>query len=323
MQRFAPPLLRLPRALQWPAGATLGLIAFALLLAALAAALRDAAPPPPLPRFAFTSDQGGSIDLYVSAADGGLPLRLTEDAAFDGDPAWSPDRSRIIFASEQDGNVDLYVVDVDGGAVERLTDDPAPDLHPAWSPDGKKIAFTADRFDEYEHDYDGNAEIVVLDLETRGLTRITHDPADDAFPAWSPDGQRIVFASQRSGNYNLYIVPATGGDPRQITFETGTSWQPVWSPDGTRIAFTYVPTGFVWDQVAWISLVDPDGGNLVRVTREFRGDFDPDWSPDGSRLVFVSTRDGQRALYTMGLAGDAVERVLTGEGLASDPAWQP
>jgi len=273
--------------------------------------------------FAFTSNREGSVDLYVTSSPGTLPRRLTHDQAVDGDPTWAPDGSQMVFASERDGNLDLFLIGAGGGATERLTDHPAADLHPAWSPDGRKLAFTSERYNDFVPDYDGNAEIVVLDLDTRSITRITHHPADDAFPAWSPDGQELVFASQRGGSFNLYIVSVGGGDRRQITHNTGTSWQAAWAPDGSRIAFAYVPSGFALRDVAWISLVDPDGTNLVRVTEEFRGDFDPSWSPDSSRLVFVSTRDGSRQLYTMSVTGRAVEWVDAGQGNASDPVWQP
>lgn len=274
---------------------------------------------------AFTSNREGSVDLYVTARNSGLPpRRLTNDQAVDGDPAWSPDGSRIVFASERDGNVDLYVIDADSGELERLTDHPAADLHPAWSPDGRRIAFTSERYDDIQPDYDGNAEILVLDLDTRRISRLTHHPADDAFPTWSPDGDRIAFASQRSGTFNLYVVNASGGDPSAITHNTGTSWQPAWEPDGDRIAFAYVPSGFTQNEVAWISLVDADGAGLVRLTRELRGDFDPSWSTDGQRLVFVSTRAGSRELYTMEVGSAAgAARVDAGAGNASDPAWRP
>jgi len=75
-------------------------------------------------------------------ADGTEQVNLTNNAAFDGNPAWSPDGKKIAFTSRRDEEEsEIYVMDADGGNVRRLTRSPGYDEHPTWSPDGKKIAF--------------------------------------------------------------------------------------------------------------------------------------------------------------------------------------
>ena len=70
-----------------------------------------------------------------------------------------------------------------------------------------------------------------------GAVQLTSDPADDARPAWSPDGGWIAFKSNRSGNDDIWVIPAEGGAPSQITTNTASDTRPTWSPDGSQLAF--------------------------------------------------------------------------------------
>jgi TolB protein len=69
------------------------------------------------------------------------------------------------------------------------------------------------------------------------LKRLTDHPKIDMWPAWSPDGKRIAFVSNRDGNYELYLMNADGSEPRNLTNHPATDSSPCWSPDGKRIAF--------------------------------------------------------------------------------------
>jgi TolB protein len=109
---------------------------------------------------------------------------------------------------------------------------------------------------------------------------LTEGPGD-AEPAWSPDGTRIVFSSDRSGDRELYVVSADGGDVTQLTASPDFDGQPTWSPDGTMIAFT-TDRGPSRD----VYLMHADGSDPVNLSGngpsedgEHRGsDFSPSWS---------------------------------------------
>jgi TolB protein len=91
--------------------------------------------------------------------------------------------------------------------------------------------------------------------------RLTNDPSDNFTPAWSPDGSRIVWSSNRGGSYQLYIMDATtGGNVVQLT-TAGVNIQPAWSPDGSRIAWAS-GQGDDWD--IWV--MNADGSSKVNVT---------------------------------------------------------
>lgn len=168
-----------------------------------------------------------SGSLWVMNADGSdqKMIMQAQDAAtaepcragsFVG--SWSPDGKRIVYYSAVIGSGRyafwICAIDADGSNMQVLVDKPEGKLHaePYWSPDGKKIAFRDDR--DGNCSQGGNAcnyEIYVLDLETGQETNVTKHPALDIEPAWSPDGQWIMFASNRDDpNFDLYVVHPDG-----------------------------------------------------------------------------------------------------------------
>ena len=148
-------------------------------------------------------------------------------------------------------------------------------------------------------------------------------------PAWSPDGGRIAFVSNRDGAYNVYLMNVDGSGRQKLTRDPAPDQHPVWSPDGRKIVFArYVKgcsqgqplAGCDWD----IFVVNSDGSGLRRLTRGPGLDRTASWSPDGRRLVF------HRSLLTGGAKGGAIwvmnadgsgQRRLT-EGFWP-PSWSP
>ena len=154
------------------------------------------------------------IIMEKQPAENAEPCRA---GAFVG--SWSPDGQRIAFYSavvRSDGDNVFWVcaVNSDGGGLEVLVAEPAGKLHaePYWSPDGKRIVFRDDRDGDCSQTGAAcNYEIYVMDLESRQQTNVTNDPSLDIEPAWSPDGQWIVFASNREDpNFDLYVIHPDG-----------------------------------------------------------------------------------------------------------------
>lgn len=145
---------------------------------------------------------------------------------------WSPDGALILYYAAiilTGGNTFwICTVDVDTGEVEVLVSEPVGGLHaePHWSPDGSKIAFRDDRETLEACSTTGggcNYEIFILDLETGEETNITNNPAFDIEPVWSPDGEWIVFASNRDDpKFDLYIMRPDGSELQRILNDPGS-----------------------------------------------------------------------------------------------------
>jgi TolB protein len=117
-------------------------------------------------------------EIFLMNANGANVQQLTESTDRDRFPAWSPDDPRLAFQSNRDGtSADIYTMNLDGSGVQRITTSSAANFSP--TPDGSEIAFVSDR--------DGNDEIYKINADGSGsATRLTNDPATDAFPHWSP-----------------------------------------------------------------------------------------------------------------------------------------
>jgi Tol biopolymer transport system component len=163
-----------------------------------------------------------------------------------------------------------------------------------------------------------NADIHIIASNATGDYAITTQPKSDADPAWSPDGSRIAFTSDRDGNNEIYVMDANGTNQVRLTDVVAPDYRPAWSPDGTRIAFVSARDGN-----AEIYLMNADGTNLVRLTSNLARDSDPAWSPDGSRIAFSSDRDGIAGIWVMKADGSSPTRLTSNNLTDRQPAWSP
>jgi len=181
-------------------------------------------------------------------------------------------------------------------------------LAPTHPPD--QIAFTS---------YLNGWEILVMNVDSSmwDARNLTRNPADDLFPAWSPDGSRIAFLSSRGGTRgNLYVMNADGsGVSRLTTDSVFASSRYSWSPDGSRLAFAGGQTN------GHIFVVSADGSGLTRLTSDSAADGSPAWSPDGMKIAFARADGNDSRIYVVNADGSAVIRLTSTSAGDYDPNW--
>ena len=111
-----------------------------------------------------------------------------------------------------------------------------------------------------------------MDADGSNLQNLTDNAQEDMHPAWSPDGERIVFMSRRDGNGEIYVMDADGSNQQRLTRHAEHDMHPSWSPNGERITFASDRNGNYE-----IYVMDADGGNRRRITKHRQDDFSPAW----------------------------------------------
>lgn len=278
----------------------------------------------------------GSVHIASANADGSNVRQLTTGTGFQACATYTPDRTQVAFCSDASGNFEIWTIGANGSNQAQLTHLGGTALFPNFSPDGQLIAFGGNQGAS-------SNQVEVVDATTGGslqvLTNCTGQKpgCSNDFPAWSPDGKKIVFihaddsdAGGNPVNAQVWVMDADGSHAHALTSSPASKDQlPEWSPDGSQIAYESGSggSGTIW-------LMDADGSQAHQLTGckptdpspcATGDDFGPAWSPDGTQIAFV--RDfsalGQtdRPVFVMNADGSNQHRLLAHPILQYVPAW--
>ena len=240
-----------------------------------------------------------------------------------------------------EGSDDYEQTFTEKGNIMTFTAKYTDDYSPAISPDGKWLAFASNRLQ--------NAELYLMDLNTRSLRQLTHtDELDEYMPAFSPDGKSLAFVTERTrGGMMLPPVQASGSDPSSATIYLmdidgrnqrplidieGAQRAPVFSPDGKKIAFeskaptegdTSTPGDVDNNDTLEIYVIHTDGTNKTQLTHNDVDDGHPTWTPNGKWIAFSSMVEDIYQIFIVSAAGGAAKQLTFSDASHYQPTFSP
>ena len=254
-------------------------------------------------------------DLQATPVGGGEPTRLTFDNRKINGLTWSPDGTRLLFTSTRSGMYGVWSVDPAGGDPQQVVLGDEDVQRPSTAPGVDQVVY-----ERWTH----RAQLQRIDLARRvpiAAGDAVRSNRWNSSPAWSPDGKRIAFTSNRSGPQGIWVSDRDGDNAVQIaSFDGVFVDHPAWSPDGATIAFDASPDG----RTA-VYTIAAEGGTSRRITQGAGDSRNPAWSRDGQWIYFDSNRNGAWQIYAQPAGGGEAVRITANGGIdpieSTDGAW--
>jgi Tol biopolymer transport system component len=254
--------------------------------------------------------------IFTVAPNGKDVTRVTDGD--DDDPGFSPNGKWIVF-TRHEGKPGLYRIKADGSHLKRLTNDPSDD-NAAFSPDGGKIVFSRGEVQPVKRGMVANGpDIWVMRADGSHEHALTSNPAPDDYASFSPNGKRIAFDSERSGNADIFVMRADGTAEHALTTGGRDEHDPNYSPDGKQITYSK-QTGEDYD----VFSMDADGSHQRRLTTSGAFEGRSAYSPSGRKIVYVRETRKETNLYVMNADGSDKNALTEGTKVVHvAPDWGP
>ena len=281
--------------------------------------------------------------VWVINDDGTGSLQLTEEPNHrnSDDPSWSPDGKKILFSTGRSGRNELWVMDASGENEKRISDiganpfpgraswQPAALIAPPLTSDGLIVGGDS----SFVSNDISQSEIYTIRTDGTGKRNLTKGNKN-ILPAWSYDGKKIVYASQKQREpHQIWIMDADGSNKKQLTFAQSGGIAPAFSPDHTKIIYSSLKTGHpeIW-------IMDIHGKNQRQLTNtttssktrngnKIKWGIHGTFSPDGNKIVYASTQSGKSQIWIMDSDGSNQKQltfpIISYAPDANAPSWSP
>jgi Tol biopolymer transport system component len=213
--------------------------------------------------------------------------------------------------------------------IKNITDGAQVDFHPDFSPDGKELVFASkseigkdDK--EFWNISPYYVNLWLIDSNGNNRRPLTSGKVIDCYPSFTPDGEKVLFVSNRGGQWDIWSIKRDGSNLTRLTDNQDKDYSPRATRDGKHILFfstpTYSEAGYITESV-WI--MDMDGKNAKRLSSGGKGDWYPSMHPDGKEIIFASMRLIGGSLWTIDREGRDYKRLTYGRVLEFFPNWSP
>ena len=259
----------------------------------------------------FITNRGQGFDIYKIRIDGTGETRLTQNPGWDWNPGWSSALSGILHnTTDTAGTFSIALMDPSG---KFKTFDAGELGEYILSPDGTRVLYTEKLNDSTNH--------INMKLLERGETvNLTPKGYYNNRPAWSPDGKKIAFISDRDGDPDLFMLDVESRSISKLYGDSNPQKYHSWAPDSRRIVFS---TEFYDAKKNDLYILDTESGERKALTNNDFTDSEIAWSPNGAWIAFHSTRDGQDQIWVIRPDGTGEKQVTTAEAYHGEPAWVP
>jgi Tol biopolymer transport system component len=257
----------------------------------------------------FETDREGDSEIYLRSA-GNPEINMTKNSADDRNPDVASNGTVIAFESNRGGTTQLWRMSSSG--IEKLSATAAQERDPSYAGDLSGLAFTR------------GGEIWKANANGSSPQQLSSSLGTNDQPAYSPDGQWVLFRSDRDGNEEIYVVNVATGVETNLTGDASADGKPTWWYDGSKVLWTSDRGGNFDVFVADFDALTPAIGAETNLTNNAAVDGWPDMRGNGASIAFATDRDGTLEIYTMDSDGSNQARFAgSGTGADVNPSWSP
>jgi TolB protein len=228
-------------------------------------------------------------------------------------------RTKIAFSSDRDSKKgrtkELYIVDYDGFNPRRITVNQSLNILPNWRPDGRAISYVS-----YRQGIPGLFLAAIYEGRSQNISGDGGRSAQAFAPSFSPDGSKIAYATNKTGNMDIWVANADGSGARQLTTSPAVDTAPAWSHTGQEIAFTSDRGG-----TPQIWIMDNEGLNVRRLTNIGNYNDAPTWNPSKQypEIAYTARLEGRFEVAVIDLGSRQIRQITVGRGSCESPSWAP